>query len=84
MNQPVDLVIKALKKDQILKNYEGKVWMTVEDQKKPDEYVDINLLTLPDDGLATFNLTDQGVKTYVKGLQLQKPGTYIVKVADFP
>lgn len=77
VNQPVDLTIKAIKNGKIMKNYEGRIYFEVIGEGiKSDDYI------LSEQGLDFFKLSDQGVKTYSKGLQVKKPGTYSLKASD--
>lgn len=78
VNQPVDVVVKAIKNDQVMKNYDGKFMIELVDNNiKAYEY------TAPEGGLWEMDLTDQGQKTYSKGLIVKKPGTFTVLVSDF-
>lgn len=78
VNQPVDLTIKAIKNGQIMKNYEGRLFIEIEGGNiSPYDY------TVPEDGWWEMKLTNQGEKTYSKGLQLKKAWTFSVKVSDF-
>lgn len=78
VNQSVDLTIKALKNGQVMKNYQGSVYieLTGDLQYKNDDY------TVPNGGIGEFTLTDQGVKTYSKGLRVAKPGSFVVLVSN--
>ncbi len=78
VNQPVDLTVKAIKKGQVMKNYEGRFFIEIEGNGiSPHDY------TVPEDGFGEMKLTNQGTKTYSKGLQIKKAGTFSLKISDF-
>ncbi len=79
VNQFLDITVTALKNWKIMKNYDGKFWMSLEENG--------NLLSaydavLPDDGLGNMGLINQGKKVYSKGLSVKKAGTFTLKVED--
>lgn len=76
VNEAVDVSITAVKNGQTIKTYVGDVFIEVDGIANPDDYV------VPSDGLWTFLLQDQWVKTYSKGLIIKKTGTYTLKVSD--
>lgn len=79
VNQSVDLTIKALKNWQLMKNYQGSIYIELTGDFK---YADEDY-TVPNGGIGEFALTDQGIKTYSKGLRVSKPGNFVVLVSDF-
>lgn len=78
INQPVDMTIKAIKNGQIMKNFEGQIYIQV-----LGDGIGVHDYTVPEIGLGEMKLVDQGTKTYSKGLQIKKPGNYRVRVEDF-
>lgn len=77
VNQPVDFTVKAIKNGQIMKDYEGRLFLEIEwDNLSHFDY------TLPEGGFWEMKLSNQGVKTYSKGLQVKKAGTFVLKVED--
>lgn len=79
VNQFLDITITAIKNGQVMKNYDGKFWMSLEENGSLLSAYDA---TLPDDGLGSMALTNQGKKVYSKGLSLKKSGTFTLKVED--
>lgn len=79
VNQFLDITITAIKNGQVMKNYDGKFWMSLEENGNLLSAYDA---TLPDDGLGSMVLTNQGKKVYSKGLSLKKSGTFTLKVED--
>jgi hypothetical protein len=79
VNQFLDITITAIKNGQVMKNYDGKFWMSLEENGSLLSAYDA---TLPDDGLGSMALTNQGRKVYSKGLSLKKSGTFTLKVED--
>lgn len=78
VNQPVDMTIKAIKNGQVMKNFEGQIYIQV-----LGEGIGVHDYIVPEIGLGEMKLVDQGNKTYSKGLQIKKPGNYRIKVEDF-
>lgn len=62
-----------------MKNYQGSIYIELTGDFK---YADEDY-TVPNGGIGEFALTDQGVKTYSKGLRVSKPGNFVVLVSDF-
>lgn len=82
VNQPVDVTIKAIKNNQIMKNYVGDFYMTVLGKTDGKELILGDDYNLPAYGLGSFLLTDQGVKTFSKGLKISKPGSFLLSIED--
>lgn len=82
VNQPVDVTIKAIKNNQIMKNYVGDFYMTIIGKSDGKELVLGDDYNLPSYGLGSFTLTDQGVKTFSKGLKISKPGSFLLSIED--
>lgn len=82
VNQPVDITIKAIKNNQIMKNYVGGFYMTIAGQANWKELVAEDDYTLPSLWFDSFALTDQGVKTFSKWLKVAKPGSFSLVVED--
>lgn len=62
-----------------MKNYQGSIYIELTGDFK---YADEDY-TVPNGGIGEFALTDQGIKTYSKGLRVSKPGNFVVLVSDF-
>lgn len=84
VNQAVDFTIKAIKNKQVMKNYTGMVFMSVDGIAK-DSVSKLKLTdaTISNGGILEMGLADQWVKKYTKGLLITKPGNFTVSVADF-
>ena len=84
VNQAVDFTIKAIKNKQVMKNYTGMVFMSVDGIAK-DSAAKLKLTdaTISNGGILEMGLADQWVKKYTKGLLITKPGNFTVSVADF-
>lgn len=77
VNQSVDITIKAIKNNQVMKNYIGNGFLEINgvvDGKKItyEDYV------VPSDGYIDMTASDQGVKTFSKGVKLTKAGNFTV------
>lgn len=80
VNEAVDLTVKAIDSNgNVVKNYAGDIFI---DLSSNDASIDSQDYTLPADGIYTFLASDQGVKTFFKGLVVKKAGTYNVKVSE--
>ncbi|MCK9466999.1 MAG: fibronectin type III domain-containing protein [Candidatus Absconditabacterales bacterium] len=75
VGQAVDITVTALKNGVVLQDYIGDVFFEIKGLM-PDDYV------VPSMGFYSFLIQDQGTKTFSKGLEIKKPGTYQVKVYD--
>ncbi|MFZ2151197.1 MAG: hypothetical protein WAZ12_02415 [Candidatus Absconditicoccaceae bacterium] len=76
-NQPVDLIVKAVNNGEIIKEYNGDVFIEIDGDIDPQkDYV------VPSEGLYTFVPQDQGIKIFSKGIQIKKAGTFKVKISD--
>jgi len=83
VNQANDLIIKAVDVEgNVVTDYEGDVLMTVTDSNWQDVTDNQDIVVLPDDGVATFTVDDEGVKTYSKWLIFKKSGTYTIEISD--
>lgn len=78
-NQFLDITITAIKKWQVMKNYAGQFFMSLEENGVLLSDYDA---TLPDQGIGSMTLTNQGKKVYSKGLSLKKEGVFVLKVED--
>jgi hypothetical protein len=84
VNQAVDFTVKAIKNKQVMKNYTGMVFMTVDSAVKGNSSkLTLTDATISNGGILELGLTDQGSKKYTKGLLITKPGNFTVNVADF-
>lgn len=84
VNQAVDFTIKAIKNKQIMKNYTGMVFMSVDGiAKDSTSKLKLTDATISNGGILEMGLADQWVKKYTKGLLITKPGNFTVSVADF-
>lgn len=84
VNQAVDFTVKAIKNKQVMKNYTGMVFMTVDSAAKGNSSkLTLTDATISNGGILELGLTDQGSKKYTKGLLITKPGNFTVNVADF-
>ncbi|MBB1543704.1 MAG: hypothetical protein HG456_002975 [candidate division SR1 bacterium] len=84
VNQAVDFTIKAIKNKQVMKNYTGMVFMSVDGIAKDSaSKLKLTDATISNGGILEMGLADQGVKKYTKGLLITKPGNFTVSVADF-
>ena len=84
VNQAVDFTVKAIKNKQVMKNYTGMVFMTVDSASKGNSSkLTLTDATISNGGILELGLTDQGSKKYTKGLLITKPGNFTVNVADF-
>ena len=82
VGEPADLTIKALDSNgDVLTDYKGDIIITVTDKDWND--LDITDYVVPNDGTYEFTDEDQGVKTFTKGLIINKAGDFYVKVEDF-
>ncbi len=80
INQALDLTVKALDANgNVVKEYAGDIFI---DLTSASVSVDSQDYSLPSDGIYTFLPSDQGVKTFSKGLVVKKAGTYSVKVSE--
>lgn len=80
VNEAVDLTVKAIDSNgSVVKNYAGDIFI---DLSSLETSIDSQDYTLPADGIYTFLASDQGVKTFFKGLVVKKAGTYNVKVSE--
>lgn len=62
-----------------MKNYAGQFFMSLEENGVLLSDYDA---TLPDQGIGSMTLTNQGKKVYSKGLSLKKEGVFVLKVED--
>jgi hypothetical protein len=76
LNQPVDITITALKNGVPNTTYTGDVWIGI-DNLRPSEY------TVPSRARYNFVAEDLGKKTFSKGLEIKKAGTYTLTVHNF-
>lgn len=84
VNQAVDFTIKAIKNKQVMKNYTGMVFMSVDGiAKDSSSKLKLTDATISNGGILEMGLADQGSKKYTKGLLITKPGNFTVSVADF-
>lgn len=84
VNQAVDFTIKAIKNKQVMKNYTGMVFMSVDGIAKDSaSKLKLTDATISNGGILEMGLSDQWVKKYTKGLLITKPGNFTVSVADF-
>ena len=84
VNQAVDFTVKAIKNKQVMKNYTGMVFMTVDSASKGNSSkLTLTDATISNGGILELGLSDQGSKKYTKGLLITKPGNFTVNVADF-
>ena len=84
VNQAVDFTIKAIKNKQVMKNYTGMVFMSVDGIAKDSaSKLKLTDATISNGGILEMGLADQWVKKYTKGLLITKPGNFTVSVADF-
>ena len=84
VNQAVDFTVKAIKNKQVMKNYTGMVFMTVDSAAKGNSSkLTLTDATISNGGILELGLTDQGSKKYTKGLLITKPGNFTVNVTDF-
>ncbi len=84
VNQAVDFTIKAIKNKQVMKNYTGMVFMSVDGIAKDSaSKLKLTDATISNGGILEMGLVDQWVKKYTKGLLITKPGNFTVSVADF-
>ena len=84
VNQAVDFTVKAIKNKQVMKNYTGMVFMTVDSAAKGNSSkLTLTDATISNGGILELGLSDQGSKKYTKGLLITKPGNFTVNVADF-
>lgn len=84
VNQSVDFTIKAIKNKQVMKNYTGMVFMSVDGIAKDSaSKLKLTDATISNGGILEMGLADQWVKKYTKGLLITKPGNFTVSVADF-
>ena len=84
VNQAVDFTVKAIKNKQVMKNYTGMVFMTVDSASKGNSSkLTLTDATISNGGILELGLTDQGSKKYTKGLLITKPGNFTVNIADF-
>ncbi|MDR2190865.1 MAG: hypothetical protein LBP53_06980 [Candidatus Peribacteria bacterium] len=74
-NQPIDITITAMKNGQPDTSYTGDVRLGVEGLR-PSEY------TVPSKGRYNFTVGDLGKKTFSKGLEIKKPGTYTITASN--
>ncbi|MFZ4462119.1 MAG: hypothetical protein ACOYN2_06625 [Patescibacteria group bacterium] len=75
VGEAMDLTVKAVAKDgSVVKNYVGTVFVIVDNDNKA---------TVPYSEGYTFTSSDQGQKTFSKGLSFTKEGTFKVVVSDF-
>ena len=78
VNQAVDFTIKAIKNKQVMKNYTGMVFMSVDGIAKDSaSKLKLTDATISNGGILEMGLADQWVKKYTKGLLIT------VSVADF-
>ena len=84
VNQAVDFTIKAIKNKQVMKNYTGMVFMSVDGIAKDSaSKLKLTDATISNGGILEMGLADQWVKKYTRGLLITKPGNFTVSVADF-
>ncbi len=75
VGESVDITVKAVSKDgSVVKNYAGTIFIIVDNDNKA---------TVPYAEGYTFINSDQGSKTFSKGLAFTKEGTFKVVVSDF-
>ncbi len=77
INQPVDLVVKAVNNWEIVKDYNWDVFIEIDwDIDPTKDYV------VPSEGLYTFVPQDQWIKTFSKWIQIKKAWTFKVKISE--
>ena len=81
VNEPVDLVIKAMKNWEVMKDYEWHMDIIVIDEIW--NMLQSNVVTVPDWWWGTIRSQDAGVRKYTKWLTLKKAGTFKVRVSEF-
>ena len=81
VNDPVDLVITAMKNWKTMDSYEWNVSITVTDTAW--KLLDSSEVLIPDGWWWKINLQNKGVKKYSKWLKLKKAGTFTVIVNEF-
>ena len=80
VNQSVDITIKAIKNNQVMKNYVGQGFLEINGVADGKE-INFKDYTVPSDGIIEMSASDQGVKTFSKGLRLNKPGNFTVNMS---
>ncbi|MDR0650828.1 MAG: hypothetical protein LBG59_05535 [Candidatus Peribacteria bacterium] len=76
LNQPVDITITAMKNGSPYSTYTGDVWIGI-DNLRPSEY------TVPSRARYNFIAEDLGTKTFSKGLEIKKAGSYTLTVHNY-
>lgn len=80
VNEAIDLTVKAIDSNgNVVKDYAGDIFI---DLSSADTAIDSQDYTLPSDGIYTFVASDQGIKTFSKGLAVKKAGTFTIKVSE--
>lgn len=76
VNEAVDITIQAVNvRGEAIESYDGDIFMEVENTKEKD-------VTLPSDGVYTFQAVDQWSKIFNKWLVFKKEGTYKFRVYE--
>lgn len=81
VNQSVDVTIKALKNKKVMQNATEDFFVSVVGKVNGEE-IAIRDYVIFSNGRGKFDLTDQGVKTFSKGLSILKPGTFTIEVEN--
>lgn len=81
VNEATDLTVRAVDSNgNVVKDYAGDIFIDLASADSTP--IDSQDYTLPSDGIYTFIASDQGVKTFSKGLVVKKTGTFTVKVSE--
>lgn len=76
VNEAVDITIQAVNaRGEVITNYDGDIFMEVDNMRERD-------VTLPSDGVYTFQAVDQWSKIFNKWLVFKKEGTYTFRVYE--
>jgi hypothetical protein len=76
VNEAVDITVQAVDvRGEIIEDYDGDIFMEVENTRERD-------VTLPADGVYTFQAVDQWSKIFNKWLVFKKEGTYKFRVYE--
>ncbi len=75
VNEAVDLEISAVKDGKIIKDYDGIVFIVIDGIDKTEYLV-------PSDGIYEFLPSDQGKKSFSKGLKIKKEGSFTLIVKE--
>ena len=77
INQPVDLVVKAVNNWEIVKDYNGDIFIEIDWDIDPQkDYI------VPSEWLYTFVPQDQWIKIFSKWIQIKKAWTFKIKISD--